>query len=98
MQIAKTIIAQMGGAGRLSRMINAQNFLATDNGVQFKFMRGAANKANRCAVELDADDTYTFKLSRVHGLKVTDIYKVSGVYFDQLVTLFEGQTKLALHL
>ena len=37
MEIANTIIRQMGGAGRLGAMIGAKNFLALNSGVRFDF-------------------------------------------------------------
>ena len=37
MEVAKTILQQLGGAGRLQLMVGAYNFVAYPNGVAFKF-------------------------------------------------------------
>jgi hypothetical protein len=98
MQIANTILGQMGGAGRLGAMVGASMFVGGDNSLSFKFK--GCTKANKCRVTLDADDTYTvdfFKLKN-HGLDCTVLKSVNGIYADQLRRLFEQTTGLALSL
>ena len=43
MQVAKTILEQLGGAGRLQVMTGAYNFVAYPNGVSFKFKNRKVN-------------------------------------------------------
>lgn len=96
METANTILQQMGGMGRLVAMTGAHNFLALDNGVQFKFK--GSRVANSCRVVLDPSDTYTVEFHKItkRGLEVKEVKSLSGVYCDMLVELFEGTTGLYL--
>lgn len=102
LQIANTIVAQMGGAGWLKRMVNARNYLFLEAGVQFTF--SGCSKMNRCIVELLGDDTYRMRLMRVakkrgsYEIGVNTIYDESGLYFDMLKPEFERVTGLYLSL
>jgi hypothetical protein len=105
-QIAKTILLQMGGAGKIKMMTGAKNFMALPSGVSFDF----PNKGgpNHVKITLEPDDTYTVEFGRKAGmkalmsgnLKADDFYKQiskhTDIYFDQLKELFEGQTGLYL--
>jgi hypothetical protein len=98
MQVANTILGQMGGAGRLAAMVGASMFVGGENSLMFAFK--GCPKANKCRVTLDADDTYTvdfFKLKN-RGLDVATFKSVDGIYADQLRRLFEQTTGLALSL
>lgn len=98
--VGRTILAQMGGAGRIRMMIGAKRFVTHPDGVSFKFPNRARSKANFVKVTLTPLDTYTVEFKRVSngraGLKVKDLAEFSDVYFDQLIELFEGQTGLYL--
>jgi hypothetical protein len=97
-QLAQTIINQMGGTGRLSAMIGANNFVTTENGVQFSFK--GSRKANRCTVTLDASDTYTMKLYKVNA-RTFDFSMTAeheDLYWDMLKPVFERETGLYLSL
>lgn len=100
MEIATTILNQMGGTGRLGVMIGAKNFAASQRAVQFRF--GAQRRFNFCKVALNGDDTYTMEISRVAngktGIKKTNVNHFETVYCDQLVELFERTTGLHLSL
>ena len=106
LQIASTILMQMGGAGKIKMMTGAKNFMALPSGVSFDF----PNKGgpNHVKVTLEPNDTYTVEFGRKAGmkalmsgnLKAEDFYKQTskheGIYDDQLKELFEGQTGLYL--
>jgi len=99
MEIAKTIQRQMNGL----RMIGARNLIAgeTKHGLgylQFQYGAGlkAANKSTHCRIVLEPNDTYTIKFFKVWGSKCTDISSHADVYCDQLSSLFEKHTALAL--
>lgn len=81
MQVAKTILAQMGGMARLNVFTGAKGFVATENSVRFRVNRGDF------MVVLDPDDTYTVTYK---GREYT------GVYCDQLVEVFERFTGMYL--
>jgi hypothetical protein len=101
-QIAQTIAAQLGGIGRIRLMTGARNFVALDGngGLMFQFKGWKRNA--KCIIELNAMDTYTFKLVTIgnarNGFKVTEHYKLEGVYNDMLIDLFESETGLYLSL
>jgi hypothetical protein len=102
-QIAQTILEQMGGTGRLVSMIGAKHFVAVESGVRFRFSNfNGQVPFNFCEVTLRGDDTYDLTISKLrkrNGIeKRTNEHTDSGVYCDQLKTLFEGTTGLALSL
>jgi len=59
LEIANTIIRQMGGAGKLRAMVAAKDILATDAGVQFSFK--GCKKTDKVVIELTPMDTYNVK-------------------------------------
>jgi len=95
MEVAKTILAQMGGA-KLSVMTGANSFAALESGLRFKVPMKTKNGANMVQVRLTPEDLYDMEFFRVWGNKVTNRGSFSGVYADQLVEIFEGETGLYL--
>lgn len=97
-QIATTIVNQMGGTNRLALMIGARNFMADTNALSFRFPAHGKNKANYFKATLNAADLYDTEFGIVRG----DNYKVvsteSNLYNDQLVSYFENETGLYLSL
>jgi hypothetical protein len=96
-QIATTIANQMGGCQRLSLMVNAKNIIALEEGgLCFRFMKGS-KKINAVKIILDkATDTYTVRFIWVRGLNWNDVKEFTGIYCDQLISLFESETQLEL--
>lgn len=94
-QIANTIIEQMGGAARLKLMIGAKTFTALDCGLGFFF--GACRKANHVDIVLDPSDTYTMKFC-LAGRKIRAVKEFEGLYFDQLQEVFSEYTGLILEV
>ena len=112
MQIANTIIQQLGG-NRFRVMTGAKNFMALDGGVTFAIPGGggfAKHGINKVNVVLDASDTYTitaFKIRRTrrtgspscHPRLITEAKgQHSGVYNDMLQSVFTDLTGLGTHL
>lgn len=98
-QIAKTIVAQMGGLGRLKAMVGARGFVYLESGVQFSF--SGKRGMNKCRVIYNpGPDLYTFELWYVNARKATcDLkFKLDDVYCDMLTPLFEEQTGLYLSI
>jgi len=93
-EIAMTILEQMGGRGRLNVMVGAKNFMAIENGVQFKF--GLNQKMNTCRVILNDLDLYDFELWQITPKRCVKRYEEHGLYDDMLVKEFETQTGLYL--
>jgi len=99
MQIAETIVKQMGGFGRLGAMVNGRDFVTLENGgVQFTF--SGKRGMNKCVIKLDADDTYTMEFwyynKRTYDIK--KVWEMSGMYWDMLIPVFEQETGLYLSL
>ena len=96
---AQTVINQLGGAGRLKAMIGAKNFVQSqnENWVQFQFMSGAKNKANRIRITL-RNDLYDIDFFVVRKGEKKTKQEFPGIYNDQLVSIFEDSTSLYLSL
>lgn len=96
MDVAQTIIKQLGGIGRLSAMTGAYNFIYDTCSIQFKFRNRTG--PNFCKVTLDPDDTYTVEFGRLVKWELRQPKKVEGIYCDGLIPLFEKTTGLYLSL
>lgn len=98
MQIANTIIEQMGGLRRIALFTGAYEFTACKNGVFFRIPgKGfAKDSINLVSVTLTPSDEYDMTFSRIRGGKIKEIKKYEGVYCDQLVELFQDTTGLYL--
>lgn len=112
MRVANIILDQLGG-NRFVAMTGSNHFVADGNTLRMNLTRNAS-KANRLWITLDADDTYTMhffkytagKLKVDHKAgtatftedKKADVYKVSGIYCDQLQEIFTRVTGLYIRL
>lgn len=96
MEIAKTILDQFGGIGRLVTMTGAKNFTALPNGVQFSVGKGS--KTNKVVVKLTADDLYDVTFYKIRGTSIKVVSHNEGVYNDDLKPLFERVTGFYLTL
>jgi hypothetical protein len=96
-QIAKTIAEQMGGMGRLRAMLGAQ-LTAISKGLAIKWPNKKRSKGNYVEITLRGDDTYDMEFFNVAGYKKKPVKKYRGIYFDQLVPIFEKQTGWYLRL
>lgn len=102
MSIANTILNQLGG-NKFIAMTGTKNFVSDGNTLRMTLPKNMS-KANRLYITLDADDTYTvyffkFTAGRLNKKtwvftddKVTDIYKESCIYCDQLRDIFTHVT------
>ena len=96
MEIAKIIINQLGGIGRLTAMVNAKHFVysETDNWVAFKF--SGSKKFNYVKITLNGKDLYDVNFKKLVKFDVRKTVDYNDIYCDQLVELFESETKLYL--
>ena len=102
LQVAQTIIRQMGGSGNLMAMLGIKRFVSLDKtpngGVQFRFK--GCRKANAIRITLNSMDTYEvtfYKISNKNpGGRV--VKRLSDVYADMLVDIFESFTGLRTKL
>ena len=92
--VATTIAQQLGGTNKLSAMIGANGFVASEDSLKFSFK--GCRKGNMLRVTLNADDTYTvemFKYNR-RTFECPCVKSLSGVYADMLTSVFESWTGL----
>lgn len=93
---ANIILAQLGGARRLTSMVGLKCPMFADEGdtLILPIMRGM-----HVRITLDhADDTYTIAVDRVRWHNVKRGEPVSGVYADSLFRVLEAETGLAWRL
>lgn len=97
-QIATTILNQMGGANRLGAMIGAKNFMADVNCLSFRFPIRGKNKANYFKVSLNGLDLYDTEFGIIRGNTYKVVSNEANLYSDQLKSYFENETGLSLSL
>ena len=93
MEIAKTILQQLGGSGRLAMMTGANNFVALKNGVTFKIKN---RKVNFIKITLNSRDLYDVYFYKLVGSNLKLISEHNDIYFDELIPLFEKETGMYL--
>lgn len=86
-------VLQQLGQNQFIAMTGARQFLHCGDTLRFRVARGLIIE-----VRLDADDTYTLRISRVRKLAVKVLHEVSGVYADNLRSTFTTLTGLDTHL
>ena len=93
MQIAQTILSQLGG-NKFVAMTGSKNFLAVENGINMKLTRNKC-KAQWLRITLNGKDLYDMKFySADKELNKTTKVQYNDVYFDQLQNLFTQATGL----
>lgn len=100
-QIAKTIVQQLGGSGKIFAMLGKKTQMVSfPNALGMKFSNRKTSRGNYVKITLRPDDTYDMEFSSVTkgGLSVKKVKMYSGVMFDQLRPIFEKQTGLRLKL
>jgi len=113
-QIANTIISQLGGYGKLKAMIGINGQCALNSGLQFNFK--GSRDMNKCTIELNDMDTYDVKFYKIPHLSSsanpaaldrylkkidrckTPISEFNSIYADMLIGVFEEETGLNLSL
>jgi hypothetical protein len=100
MDRARTIHKQLGG-NRFTAMTGAKDFMASENGLQFRIPK-AKDGINHVQVHLQGDDTYKVIYGRIAKKDGIPQHKVisehEGLYADQLQSHFTNHTGLYTHL
>ena len=100
LEIANTIIAQMGGVGKLKMFVGAHDFVYTESGVMFGYK--GSTKSNKIVIDLTPMDLYDVKFFKINMRNIekslTPVDTIDGAYNDMLIDVFESQTGLFLHL
>lgn len=98
LDVAQTILNQLGGAGVLTSMIGAKSFLGAEDYLQFRWSAKARNKANSVTVSLKPDDTYIVAFWSIRGRNMVPLSSHDGIHASSLVRLFQDETGLYIKL
>ena len=94
MEIAKTILQQLGG-NKFIAMTGAKNFGILNNGYGIGFSIPRTNRVKYIRIYLNSMDTYDVEFLNT---KFELIIKRFNIYCDQLQNVFTAQTGLYTHL
>lgn len=95
LEVAQTILNQLGGNGRLAMMCGCKDFAGDSTSVQFKIGTNG-KRVTCCRIVLDPSDTYTVTFYSGRGVKMREAVSHSDVYADMLRHLFERETGMYL--
>lgn len=94
MQVAQTILSQLGGS-RFQIMTGASRLAGDDKSLSFSLPnRFCKDDINKVRITLTPADEYDMEFFRIRGTHVTLVHKVAGVYCDQLQEIFTDKTGL----
>lgn len=97
MQVAQTILAQLGG-NRFLVMTGARNLVGRPDGLSFK-VGSNAKKVSHVRVTLEASDLYTVEFLSIRGTQAPrTLARRAGVYADSLQAVFTTETGLDTRL
>lgn len=94
MQVAQTILSQLGG-NRFIAMTGAKDFLGSENSLQFRLPK-IVNGISHVRIVLDIDDTYIVEFLKWNArkLEMHITARHTGIYCDKLQELFTNETGL----
>jgi hypothetical protein len=93
--VAKSILAQLGGQGKLRMMTGAYNFIAEKEGVTFRLKNP---RANFIKIKRNSLDLYDVEVGRVRGEKYTVVGTLDNAYAEMMKPFIEEKTGLYLSL
>lgn len=97
LQVAETILQQLGGSGILAMMCGCKDFAGSADSVQFK-VGSNEKRVSLCRIVLDPSDTYTVEFYKGRGVNLKKVRELSDVYADSLRDIFEAETGMYLTL
>jgi hypothetical protein len=103
MQVANTILAQLGGNKFLAMtgahsLVGSECAATRDGGLHFTLPRGATNGATKVMITLNKNDTYDVRFFKVRKHMPVAISTHNDVQADNLRDLFERATGLRTSL
>jgi hypothetical protein len=98
LEVASTILEQMGGSGKLTCMIGAHDFTGSPDALTFRFRARGRDGSNCCRVSLLPSDTYKVEFISIRGNSVKSKGVFEDIYAEDLRGVFERQTGLYLSL
>lgn len=96
MQVAKTILEQLGG-NKFIAMTGAKNLVGSDNALSFRIGRNCEG-INAVRIELTPMDTYTVTFYKVRKHVANIASQSEDVYCDMLAEIFTANTGMAVRL
>lgn len=97
MTVANTILAQLGGSGRLRAMIGASSFMGAAKALTVRFRCRNPRRINTIKVILDPSDTYSVEFWTITSKTMRQVGEVArDVYADSLRQVIESTTGLYL--
>lgn len=100
MEIAKTILKQLGG-NKFTVMTGAKNYVAHKDALSFRLPgNGKLNgkTVNYVKITLTPLDLYDVEFGYIRGMNYKVLKTVEGIYFDMLQDVFTRNTGLDTHL
>jgi len=96
--IADTILQQLGGR-KFTLMTGAKNLTGHANALSFKLpSRFAKDGINYVKITLNPSDTYIMEFGKIVKHTYKELITSTGVYCDQMQTVFTDITGLDTHL
>lgn len=97
--VAATIIQQLGcSTERMKVMIGAHSFLSGEDNLSFKFKSKAKNGSNLVIITFLPTDVYKVSFIYLRGMKINVKGQFENIFAENLKSLFERETGLALSL
>lgn len=93
--VARNILEQLGGAGKLKAMVGAYNFIDTGRGLSFRIKNP---KANYIKITLNSMDLYDLEIGKIRGMDYKIVAEQNNLYYDQLKPIIEKVTGMYLTL
>lgn len=97
-QVAKTIYQQFGGKRAMFMIGGKATTIKGGKGIGIKWPNKQRKKGNYVEIILKGDDTYDMEFFNLTMKAKKSVKKHTGVYADQLRSLFEKQTGWYLKL
>lgn len=96
--VATTILAQLGGIGRIRMMTGADQFVYDDTSIKFRIGGGAKNRIRYVKITLNGNDLYDVEFAKVVKYEYKIVAAEQDIYVDMLMKLIEDTTGFYLSL
>ncbi len=98
LQVAHTILEQLGGGSMLGAMIGAHSFVGEKNGLIFRFKAANPKGIKAVKITLTPMDTYTVDFWKIRGVNTKIVETTEHVYAEDLKRVIQDATGLYLSL
>lgn len=98
MNVAETILSQLGGSGRIRAMVGAHTLVNEGDALSFQIKARAQNGIKKIKIRLAPSDTYVVSFMTVRKGDVKVVSEVEDVYVDSLKRVLETTTGLYFSL